>query len=163
MGWKRGGAVAFAVCVLIGGATACGGGGGEAQGGMQASPVGSLLEDTDAGGHRYREVDEEGAPGVGITVRPDTAGGWDVRVSLSNFRFSGTGADPTAEPGQGVVVLCLNGRDVARLREPDFHLRRGLLSRGTSRLTARLYADDGTVWAVDGEPVESTADITASE
>src|SRR5690606_40819865 len=35
--------------------------------------------------------------------------------------------------------------------------------RGTHRVTARLYADDGSVWAVDGEPVESTADVTVSE
>ncbi len=27
----------------------------------------------------------------------------------------------------------------------------------------RLHADDDTVWAVDGEPVGSTADITVSD
>ncbi|MET9829941.1 hypothetical protein ABZ078_11600 [Streptomyces sp. NPDC006385] len=34
--------------------------------------------------------------------------------------------------------------------------------RGTHHVTVQLHADDGTVWAVDGTPVESTADLTAS-
>ena len=34
--------------------------------------------------------------------------------------------------------------------------------RGTHHLTARLYADDHTVWAVADKPVEATADLTAS-
>ncbi|WP_128375541.1 hypothetical protein [Streptomyces cavernae] len=164
MAWMRGCAAALAACVLIGGATACGS--SEAQertGGARSSPVGRLLPDTDGEGRRYREIDEKGAPGVGIVVRPDTAGGWDVRLTVTNFRFSRAGTDPTAEPGRGVAVLRLDGRDVARLRGPEHRLPEGRLSRGTHQLTVRLYADDGTVWAVNGEPVESTADVTASE
>lgn len=163
MGWIRGCAAALAACVLLGGVTACGGGAQQGQGGLQASPVGRLLEDTDKEGHRYREIDEKGAPDVGIVVRPDAAGGWDVRVTVTNFRFSPAGTGPTAEPGRGYAVLCLNGRELARLRGPDHHLGRGLISRGTHQLRVRLYADDGTVWAVHGKPVETTADITASE
>lgn len=49
------------------------------------------------------------------------------------------------------------------LRGPDHHLAAGVVSRGTHQVTVRLHADDDTVWAVDGEPVASTADITVSD
>src|SRR5690606_22872864 len=49
------------------------------------------------------------------------------------------------------------------LRTPGHRLAPDAVPRGTHRVTARLYADDGSVWAVDGEPVESTADVTVAE
>jgi hypothetical protein len=48
------------------------------------------------------------------------------------------------------------------LRTAEYHLAGELVPRGTHHVTARLYADDRTAWAVHGKPVESTADITAS-
>lgn len=151
------------ICVLLlTGSTGCGS--GEARGsGASPTPVGSLLGDRDQEGRPYREVARQGAPGIGIEVQPGTAGGWDVRLAVRNFRFSpaGTAARPVA--GRGLARLYVDGRLVARLREPGYRLAGHLVPRGTHRVTARLYADDGTVWAVDGTPVESTADITASE
>ena len=64
--------------------------------------------------------------------------------------------------GRGTAHLSVDGRPVARLRTAEYRLSGGLLPRGTHHVTARLYADDGTVWAVHGEPVQSTADVTAS-
>lgn len=51
---------------------------------------------------------------------------------------------------------------VADLRTPAHRIPAGYLPHGTHQVTARLYADDGTGWAVDGKPVQRTADITAS-
>ncbi|WP_308311417.1 hypothetical protein [Streptomyces sp. D2-8] len=125
--------------------------------------MGKILEDRDPEGRPYREVGQEGAPGVGIEVQPDAAGGWDVRLTVRNFRFSPTGAAARAVAGRGLAHLFVDGRPVARLRAPAYRLDTRLVPRGTHHVTARLYADDGTVWVVDGKPVESTADITASE
>jgi hypothetical protein len=157
----------LAVCVLfVTGSAGCGssaererGGGG----GASPAPLGRLLEDRDDEGRPYREVGQEDAPGVGIEVQPGAADGWDVRLTLRNFRFSPAGAAARAVPGQGLARLYLDGRPVARLRAPECRLADRLVPRGTHQVTVRLYADDGTVWAVDGAPVESTADITASE
>jgi hypothetical protein len=126
--------------------------------------VGELLDDTDTQGRRYREVDEKGAPQVGIEVQPaEREGGWDVRLTLRDFRFSPAGAKDEAVAGRGVALLFVDGHPVAELRTSEYRLSGRYLPHGTHHLTARLCADDGTVWAVDGEPVESTADITASE
>ncbi len=151
------------VCVLLlTGSAGCGF--DEARGsGASPTPVGSLLGDRDQDGRPYREVARQGAPGIGIEVQPGAAGGWDVRLTVRNFRFSPAGTAARAVAGRGLARLYVDGRLVARLRAPGYRLADRLVPRGTHHVTARLYADDGTVWAVDGRPVESTADITASE
>ncbi|MFI1734340.1 hypothetical protein ACH40E_35050 [Streptomyces acidicola] len=164
MSWTRGGLAALAACALLGLAAGCGDGGAhEQRAEVSASPVGRLLDDTDEKGRHYREIDDKGAPDVGIEVQPDAGDGWDVRLTVRNFRFSPTGTQPVAVTGRGTVVLYLDGCPLTRLRTTEYRLPGDLVPRGTHPLTARLYADDHTVWAVDGEPVESTADITASE
>lgn len=153
----------LAVCVLLlTGSAGCGS--GEArEDGTRHVPVGSLLEDRDQEGRAYREVARRDAPDVGVEVQPGAAGGWDVRLTVRNFRFSPAGTAARAVAGRGLAWLYVDGRPVARLRAPEHRLAERLVPRGTHRVTARLHADDGTVWAVDGTPVESTADITASE
>ncbi|MFF1281228.1 hypothetical protein ACFVY4_10705 [Streptomyces sp. NPDC058299] len=153
---------ALAVCVLLPlGAAACAM--GEAHGGTApSSPAGTVLDVTDGTGRNLREVARKDAPEVGIEVTPAAGGGWDVRLAFRRFRCSGPGVRPVAVTGRGVVSLFVDGRRVARPRTPAFHLAAALVPHGTHHVTARLYADDGTVWAVRGKPVESTADVTVS-
>jgi hypothetical protein len=163
MSWTRGAVAALAVCVLLlTGSAGCGSSDGEEPGtGASPTSAGRLLGDTDEDGRRYREADAGHAPEVGIEVQPNADDSWDVRLTVRNFRFSPPGTEATAVAGRGVAHLFVDGDLVTSLRGPRYRLAPGL-PRGTHHVTARLYADDGTVWAVDGEPVESTADITAS-
>lgn len=165
MSWTRAGAAALAVCVLmLTGSAGCGSGGAQEQGDvLSPSPVGEVLKDTDGDGRHYREVDGKDAPAVGLEVQPDTEGGWDVRLKLANFRFSPDGVKAEAATGRGIARLYVDDRALADLRAPTYRIPAGYLPHGTHQVTARLYADDGTVWAVDGKPVQSTADITASD
>ncbi|MFE5892565.1 hypothetical protein ACFQ6E_26980 [Streptomyces sp. NPDC056462] len=169
MSWTRSLLAALAVCVLLlTGSAGCGSGDARQQDadGVSPSPVGKVLDDTDAQGRHFREVGKGDAPEVGIEVQPDPDGGdrgWDVRLRVRNFRFSPAGAPARAVAGRGLAYLYVDDRLVARLRGPDHRLAAELVPRGTHQVTVRLYADDGTVWAVDDGPVESTADITASE
>ncbi|MFI9613969.1 hypothetical protein ACIHCM_20275 [Streptomyces sp. NPDC052023] len=163
MSWTRRSRAVLAVCALSA-AAGCGtGDAGEHRIDQPPPAVGRLLDDTDEAGRPYREVRDGEAPDVGIEVQPDASGaGWDVRLRLRDFGLSPAGTAPRAVPGRGVARLFVDGRPVAELRDPAHRLSAGLVPRGTHQVTARLYADDGTVWAVDGEPVECTADITAS-
>ncbi|MGC3003382.1 hypothetical protein ACPF8X_34665, partial [Streptomyces sp. G35A] len=155
MSWTRSLIAALAVCVLLlAGSAGCGSRDARGRDGASPSPVGELLDTRDQEGRPYREVDEEGAPEVGVEVTPDTGGGWGVRLAVRNFRFSPEGADRRATAGRGLARLYVNGRPVAALRTRAYHLPARLVPRGTHQVTARLYADDGTVWAVDGKPVE---------
>jgi hypothetical protein len=162
--WSRSALTALAVCVLLPlGAAGCGGGEAHGRGGaISPSPVGKVLDDTDGTGRHLREVGKQHAPEVGIEVTPDEAGGWDVLLTLYRFRFSAADARPKAVVGRGFARLFVDGKPVTRLRVREYHLPGRLVPHGTHQVTARLYADDGTVWAVHGKPVESTADITAS-
>ncbi|MEV5334639.1 hypothetical protein [Streptomyces werraensis] len=164
MTWRRRTVIpALAVCVVVpAGSAGCDTPGGQGPGEVSSSPVGRLLDERAEDGSPYREVGEEGAPRVTVEVAPDAGGGWDVRLRVRNFRFSPDGTGRRAQPGRGLARLEVNGRRVAVLRTPEYHLAPGAFPRGTHQVTARLYADDGSVWAVDGEPVESTVDITVS-
>ncbi|MFF9063022.1 nuclear transport factor 2 family protein [Streptomyces sp. NPDC014882] len=167
MSWTRGILPALAVCVLlVTGSAGCGTGGAPAPAGRGStpppSPVGKVLDDTDDDGRHYREIGGKGAPQVRLEVEPDAEGGWDVRLKLRGFRLSPSGAR-AAVGGRGIARIFVDGSPLADLRDPSYRIPEGYLAHGTHQVTARLYADDGTVWAVDGKPVESTADITASE
>ncbi len=164
MSWTWRPLAALAVCVLLltGSAGCESGDAQENKNGASVSPVGKVLDDTDKEGRHYREVDKDEAPEVGIEVQPDADDSWTVRLTVSDFRFSSAGAKAKAVAGRGVAVLLVDDSPVATLRTPEYRLPAGYVPHGTHHLTARLYADDGTVWAVDGEPVESTADVTAS-
>ncbi|MHB9862843.1 hypothetical protein [Streptomyces sp. YIM S03343] len=164
MSWTHGPLVVLAVCVLVlAGSAGCGS--GEVHGrmnGASPSPVGKLLDRTDEQGRHYRQVGKDNAPEVEIEVAPDIGNSWDVRLTVRHFRFSPAGTRPRAVRGRGLAYLYLDGAVVARLRTARHRLAAGIVPRGTHHLTARLYADDGTVWAVHGKPVQSTADITES-
>ncbi|WP_109781062.1 hypothetical protein [Streptomyces sp. CG 926] len=124
--------------------------------------VGTLLTATDAGGHRLREVPAEGAPEVQLTVRPDSEDGWNLQLAVKNYRFTPDSTGGAALPGAGHAHLELDGRKLARLYGPWFHLPAAQVPEGAHTLTVRLYADDHTAWAVSGKPVEGTAQLTAT-
>ncbi|MGQ4438761.1 hypothetical protein ACN6LI_007864, partial [Streptomyces violaceoruber] len=137
MSWTRGVLAVLAVCVLLlTGSAGCGSGGGEEpEAGDSATPVGKLVEDTDEEGRRYREVDAELAPEVGVEVQPEADDSWDVRLTVRDFRFSPEGTQAKAVAGRGVARLFLDGDLLTLLRGPRYRLPAGLVPRGTHQLT----------------------------
>ncbi|MCX4777385.1 cupredoxin domain-containing protein [Streptomyces sp. NBC_01264] len=123
--------------------------------------VGTLLTADDGAGHRLREVPAEGAPEVRLTARPDSEDGWNLQLAVTNFRFTPDSTGGAALPGAGHAHLELDGRKLARLYGPWFHLPAAQVPEGTHTLTVRLYADDHTAWAVAGKPVEATLELAA--
>ncbi|MFG2992380.1 hypothetical protein ACGFZK_24355 [Streptomyces sp. NPDC048257] len=159
--------LALALLLVGGAATGCGGratthhkpGTSHEQ---ASGSVGTLLTATDATGHRLREVPAEGAPEVQLTVRPDSEDGWNLQLAVKNYRFTPDSTGGAALPGAGHAHLELDGRKLARLYGPWFHLPAAQVPEGAHTLTVRLYADDHTAWAVSGKPVEGTAQLTAT-
>ncbi|MGW0749603.1 hypothetical protein [Streptomyces sp. NPDC002587] len=124
--------------------------------------TGTLLTTDDGAGHRLREVPAEGAPEVSITARPDSVDGWNLQLAVENFRFTPDSTGGAALPGAGHAHLELDGRKLARLYGPWFHLPAAQVPEGAHTLTVRLYADDHTAWAVSGKPVEGAIPLTAA-
>ncbi|MGR4884499.1 hypothetical protein ACIPUC_34530 [Streptomyces sp. LARHCF249] len=124
--------------------------------------TGTLLTTDDGAGHRLREVPAGGAPEVRLTARPDSEDGWNLQLAVKNFRFTPDSAGGAALPGAGHAHLELDGRKLARLYGPWFHLSAAQVPEGSHTLTVRLYADDHTAWAVSGKPVEGATQLTAT-
>ncbi|WP_412079356.1 hypothetical protein ACLF6K_32610 [Streptomyces xanthophaeus] len=124
--------------------------------------VGTLLTTQDGSGHRLREVPADGAPQVQLAARPDSEDGWNLQLTVNNFRFTPDSAGGAALPGAGHAHLELDGRKLARLYGPWFHLPAAQVPEGSHTLTVRLYADDHTAWAVSGKPVEAATQLTAT-
>ncbi|MFJ2094346.1 hypothetical protein ACIOEW_34590 [Streptomyces sp. NPDC087901] len=122
---------------------------------------GRLLTADDGSGHRLRQVDAQDAPEVDLAVRPDSEDGWNVHLTVRNFRFTPDSVGGAALLGRGHARLLLDGHPLARVYGTWFHLPESLLraAGGGTRLTARLYADDHTAWAVDAAPVQATATL----
>ncbi|MEV6579195.1 hypothetical protein AB0M92_13695 [Streptomyces sp. NPDC051582] len=124
--------------------------------------VGTLLDAQDPTGHRLREVPARGAPEVRLSARPDSEDGWNLQLTVQNFRFTPDSTGGAALPGAGHAHLELDGRKLARLYSPWFHLPAAQVPEGAHTLTVRLYADDHTAWAVGGKAIEGTLRLTAS-
>ncbi|MEV7795704.1 hypothetical protein AB0O68_27485 [Streptomyces sp. NPDC087512] len=154
MSWTRGAAAALAVCVLLPTGSAGRGSRGDEEPvtGTAPTSAGRLLDRTDEDGRRHREAHAGRPPEVGVEVEPAAGEGWDVRPTVRGFRFWPRGTPARAVPGRGAAHLFVDGDLVTRLRVPRHRLAAGIVPRGTHQVTARLYADDGTVRAVDGEP-----------
>ncbi|MEV7524747.1 hypothetical protein [Streptomyces sp. NPDC091371] len=124
--------------------------------------AGTLLTADDGAGHRLREVPAEGAPEVQLTARPDSEDGWNLQLAVKNYRFTPDSTGGAALPGAGHAHLELDGRKIARLYGPWFHLPAAQVPEGAHTLTVRLYADDHTAWAVSGKPVQGALQLTAA-
>ncbi|MEU2025261.1 hypothetical protein ABZ565_24415 [Streptomyces sp. NPDC016469] len=155
--------------VLVLGAGACGGRATthHKPGTSHAEDTGSngrLLKGDDGNGHRLRQVDAAGAPEVDLAVRPDSEDGWNVHLTVRNFRFTPDSVGGGALAGRGHAQLFLDGHPLARVYGAWFHLPEALLraAGGGTRLTAGLYADDHTAWAVGAAPVRAAATLGAT-
>ncbi|MFF3761478.1 hypothetical protein [Streptomyces sp. NPDC002185] len=118
---------------------------------------GTLLTARDESGHRLRELPAADAPTVRAEIRPDSEGGWNVHLTVERFQFTPESTGGAALPGRGHARLLVDGRETTRLYGPW-----GYVPPGAHTLTVRLHADDHTVWAVAGAPVQTTVRLDAT-
>ncbi|MFC8792864.1 hypothetical protein [Streptomyces cinereoruber] len=118
---------------------------------------GTLLPARDEAGHRLRELPSAQAPTVRAEVRPDSEGGWNVHLTVERFLFTPESTGGAAVPGRGHARLLVDGRETGRLYGPW-----GYVPAGARTLTVRLHADDHTVWAADGAPVQATVPLAGA-
>ena len=98
------------------------------------------------------------APTLGIAITPDPKSGWNLRIETTNFRFSPENASGPHRAGEGHAHAYVNGRKVARVYGPWFHL--DALPKGEVAVTVTLNSNDHRPLAVEDAPLEVTRTLT---
>lgn len=123
---------------------------------------GKLLSAEYMDGHKLREVPAEEAPSMELEVTEDPSTGWNVHVVTEDFEFAPERLGEV-RPQEGHAHLFVDGEKVARLYAPWYHLSGSAVPVGEHELSVSLNANDHTVWAVDGEPIEATTTVTGTD
>lgn len=124
------------------------------------SGVGRVLEVGDGHGNLLREAPSDARPAVSLRVKADPAGGWTVRVSTPGFRWAPEDVNTPADAASGHAHLYVGATKVARIYG-EWVFVPGTAAEAGDTLSAVLYADDHSAWAVDGKPVEAEVVLPA--
>lgn len=121
-------------------------------------------------GHRHPAADsaghggtidlpaDPGAPTLDFRVERDAASGWNLHILTTGFRFAPERANAPHRPGEGHAHVYLDGKKIARLYGPWFHL--GALPPGKVTLSVTLNANDHSALTVAGRPLRAEKTIT---
>jgi hypothetical protein len=123
---------------------------------------GSLSDRIDQAGHQFRNVDADTAPTVEVDLLEDPMGGWNLKVDTTNFRWAPENVSTEAIPGEGHGHVFMDGKKVARLYGPWFHISPTSLSKGKHTVTVTLNANDHTAYAVDDVQVTDSVTVDAA-
>jgi copper(I)-binding protein len=114
-------------------------------------------------GHGHHQIldlpADDDAPSLSLAAEPDAAGGWNLHVMTENFRFAPENVNSDHQAGEGHAHLYVDGKKVARLYGPWYHL--GKLMPGRHELKVTLNANDHRPLAVDGAPLAAVVTVEA--
>jgi hypothetical protein len=100
------------------------------------------------------------APAITMEVKKDPVGGWNLHLRVKNFRFAPERASAAHRAGEGHAHLYVNGKKIARLYSPWFHI--GSLPGGTAVLRVTLNTNDHREIMVGGKAVQATRTVDGS-
>ena len=97
------------------------------------------------------------APTLTMEIKKDPVGGWNLHLRSTNFRFAPEHASTPYRAGEGHAHLYVNGKKVARLYGPWFHI--GSLPAGKAVIRVTLNTNDHRGLMVGGKPLAVTRTI----
>lgn len=100
-------------------------------------------------------------PTIDLSVEADAAGGYNVHVTTTGFRFAPEHVNGAVEEGEGHAHLYVDGVKVARLYGEWFHL--ASLEPGTRTVTVGLNANDHAALAIGDAPIEASVAVEVPE
>lgn len=110
--------------------------------------------------HPTLEVDTDlPIPSVMVEALPEEKSGYNLRLSVENFRWAPEAVNEEPVQGEGHAHLFVNGRKVARLYGEWFHLSASELQEGENEIEVTLNANDHSEWVLDGEHVSGFATV----
>ena len=100
-------------------------------------------------------------PTISIEVSEDPVEGWNLRVHTTDFAIVPENVSTAHVDGEGHMHLYIDGEKVSRLYGEWHHI--GALAPGEHEVRVELSANDHSAMAVDGDIIDATAVIVASE
>ncbi len=107
------------------------------------------------------EWDGPETPSLSVEAIEDTAGSFNVYLSLSGFVFSPENASRHHVPGEGHAHIYLDGTKLGRIYTESYFLSG--LSAGTHTIQVTLNANSHQDYTVEEKLLEASVDVVASE
>lgn len=111
--------------------------------------------------HEIRDVPEDAAPKLAMTIAKDPMSGWNVTLVTENFTFAPTQVGSPAVDNTGHAHLYIGDQKIARIYGPHYHIPD--LAPGQHDITVTLSSNDHAYYAVDGARIEARAVVMQAE
>lgn len=98
------------------------------------------------------------APTLDFELAKDSASGWNLHITTTNFRFAPENVNASNRIGEGHAHIYVNGNKLARVYGPWYHI--GALPRGEVVLQVTLNANDHRTLAVGEAALSVTKTIS---
>ena len=98
------------------------------------------------------------APSLTAEVIRDPMSGWNVRITVENFRFAPENASQRNQPGEGHAHIYVNGSKLARVYGPWFHIA-ALPAGADAVIDVALYSNDHSAIVVGDQPVKASVTV----
>lgn len=112
-------------------------------------------------GHAHGTLEEvpQGSPvpTVALEVLEDPKGGWNAKITTTNFRFAPENVSTEHILGEGHAHIYVDGVKINRMYGPWYHL--GNLSEGSREVRVELSANNHNAYAVNGERIEDIVTV----
>jgi hypothetical protein len=96
---------------------------------------------------------DEPPPGVSVELLPDSVDGYNLHLTVRNFRFTPELVNAENVPNQGHAHLYINGEKIGRLYCEWAHLPRALFKDGINLVHIVLNANDHSSWGINGQAI----------
>jgi len=117
--------------------------------------------DTMEHSHAMLEVDDsQPIPSVSLEALKDAEDGYNVRISVENFKLIPENVNGNPTPGEGHAHIFVNGTKIARLYGEWFHIGADKLESGSNTIEVTLNANDHSEWVHDEEHIADTVTVT---
>lgn len=103
--------------------------------------------------HGLLEVDKDRPiPTLAIQISPDPVSGWNLSLTTTHYTFRPDLVNQPPVPNVGHAHIYVNGEKINRLYGNYYHLPE--LLPGEYEVSVTLNANDHSVWALNGKPIE---------
>lgn len=101
------------------------------------------------------------APTISLSVERDPMSGYNVHITTSNFTFTPENAGLPPADNEGHAHLYVNGKKIARMYSPWYHI--SLLDSGENEIRVTLNTNDHKEYAIDDKTIEDTVILQVTE